>query len=602
MPKFNIKPPPDEQENPYIPPGPPEPLTFEVFAGINTATTRPGVDERQMWWCDGFMPIGPQYLRTLYGVGDSIFNPALPIVFFDFANIGATPYAICIISNGSVFAVNTETAASTLIGSGIVASPSRETVGITSWGSDFVIIVSDQPNGYFVWNGLVLAFAGTLSPLLTITNVGSGYTSAPSVSASGGTGSGATFVATIESGSVIDITVTNPGVGYTEGDVVTINISGGGGSGAAASTVLMPFGVRGTAVEVYAGRVWIADGSTITFSAPGTFSVFATGSGGGSFTSTDSFLRVRYTALKQTNGFLYLIADSSINYISGVQTTGSPPTTTFTNQNADPEVGTPWSTTVDVFGRNIIFANAFGAHVSYGAAVTKISAELDGIFNSVADFGGFTPSAAKAIIFGKKVWMVLIPIIDPISGQQVNKLFLWEGQKWWATSQDAALTYIQHQEIDSVITAYGTDGLHLYPLFQRPSTAFTKTVQSKLWAKPGYLLGKAATRLWGMVQYYSILAPTLNVDIDNETSAFPSALALGPLVVTWTTALGLTMTWTTATGDPMVWRASGTGILVIEPTAVSQQGALLGITATTSSADMAIISLAIDAKIVQYRG
>jgi len=27
--------------------------------------------------------------------------------------------------------------------------------------------------------------------------------------------------------------------------------------------------------------------------------------------------------LKQTNGFLYLIGDSSINYISGVQTSGT---------------------------------------------------------------------------------------------------------------------------------------------------------------------------------------------------------------------------------------------------------------------------------------
>jgi hypothetical protein len=605
MPKFNIKPPPDEQENPYIPPGPPEPLTFETFAGINTSTTRPGVDEKQMWWCDGFMPLGPQFLRTLYGVGPQLYTTSgvTQIVFFDFINIDATPYCIVILADGEIQAINTSTRAVLILaGAGTITSPSRDSVGIASWGSDFAIIVADQTNGYFVWDGTVLARAGTLSPSVVVTNGGSGYTSAPGVSASGGSGSGATFAVTISGGVVTEIAVTNPGTGYVVGDVVTLSFSGGGGSGAAATASLMPFGVSGTAVEVYSGRVWIASGASITFSAPGSFSDFSTGSGGGSFTSTDSFLRVRFVALKQTNGFLYLLADSSINYISGVQTTGSPPTTTFTNQNADPEVGTPWATTVDVFGRNIIFANAFGAHVSYGAAVTKVSEELDGIYNTVPNFGGITPSAAKAIVFGKKVWILLLPVIDPISGQQVNKLFMWNGKVWWASGQDVDLTYVQHQEIDSVLTAYGTDGEIIYPLFQQPSVSFNKVVQSKLWAKPGYLLGKAATRLWGMVQYYSILAPDLTISIDNETTSATSSLALGPQVVEWTTALGLPMEWTTATGDPMVWRASGTGILVIEPTAISQQGALLGMTATTNSADMAIISLAIDAKIVQYRG
>ena len=47
----------------------------------------------------------------------------------------------------------------------------------------------------------------------------------------------------------------------------------------------------------------------------------------------------------------------------------------------------------DVFGRNIVFANSFGAHISYGAAVTKISEELDGVYNTVpiANFGTLVP-------------------------------------------------------------------------------------------------------------------------------------------------------------------------------------------------------------------
>src|SRR5262249_32805506 len=155
----------------------------------------------------------------------------------------------------------------------------------------------------------------------------------------------------------------------------------------------------------------------------------------------------------------YLIGDSSINYISGVQTGGSPITTTYTNQNADPEVGTPYPDTADVFGRNIVFANSFGAHVMYGAAATKISEPLDGVFNTVDNFNGLQLSAAKATIFGKKVWILLLPIVDPVTNLLSNELMIWDGQKkWFSSKQDAVLTFINFQEINSVLTAWGTDG------------------------------------------------------------------------------------------------------------------------------------------------
>src|SRR5262249_53834866 len=154
---------------------------------------------------------------------------------------------------------------------------------------------------------------------------------------------------------------------------------------ASATVMLMPYGVQGNAVETYQGRVWVAKDATIFFTAPGSFSDFSTSNGGGNFTSSDSFLQIGFVQLISANGFLYLVADSSINYISGVQTTGSPPTTTFTNQNADPEVGSPYPASVETFGREIMFANAFGIHVCNGAQVQKVSEPLDGVYNTVAN-------------------------------------------------------------------------------------------------------------------------------------------------------------------------------------------------------------------------
>jgi hypothetical protein len=341
---------------------------------------------------------------------------------------------------------------------------------------------------------------------------------------------------------------------------------------------VMPYGIQGTAVETYQSRVWVANGSDVLFTAPESYTDFSTANGGGSFTSNDSFLRVSYIQPRQTNGFLYLIADSSVNYIAGVTTSGSPVTTTFTNQNADPEVGTPYAGTVDVIGSNIIFANAFGAHVSYGGRVTKVSNELDGIYNTVPNFAGLQPSSAKTILFGKKVWMVLIPVIDLVTGLQVNKLFMWDEKKWWSTEQDVSLTYIQHQEIASVITAYGTDGTKIYPLLTTPSTAITKTVKSKLWAKPkGYMTTKSSNRCWLIGQYYQTASPNITFSSDSETSA--SSITLAPSAP-----------------------ATNGAIYVSPPTALAQNGALLGMTLTTNAADFVLISAAIDAIEVAYRG
>jgi len=64
----------------------------------------------------------------------------------------------------------------------------------------------------------------------TFVSAGGSYTSAPTVSITGGGGSGATAVATIQSGGVIAVTIINQGSGYTS--TPTIGFSGGGGSGA----------------------------------------------------------------------------------------------------------------------------------------------------------------------------------------------------------------------------------------------------------------------------------------------------------------------------------------------------------------------------------
>lgn len=754
-------PPPQPQENPYLPVC--TPLVFDTFIGIDTSSSRPGIADESMAWCDGFMPIGKNNLRTLPGVGSPIYDCGVAggIVFFSFANLAAVPLCIVFLTDGSIQQVNRNTQVVTQIGGpGIILNPSQTGVGISQWGSQYILIVAEQPNGYFIWDGTALYQAGTLAPIVTVTDSGLNYTSSPTITVSGGSGSGATFTTQINAGVIENIFVLDPGSGYVVGDTPLLTISGGGsdssasatvpvisgggiqsiditnlgnqygagsfvtitgsgsgeivqgsfsngqcigvtvinpgtgftspptvgifdpthsganfaataviangqlgtptltsgGSGyttaplvtvlgdgvgatvqatigagmvtaltvtnpglgytkaqlqfsggnnaATATVVIMPFGVKGSAVETYQSRAWITDGPLLQFTGPESLGDFSTSDGGGFVPSTDSFLRVGYTKPIQTSGFLYLIADSSINYISGVQTSGVPATTTYTNQNADPEIGTPYPNAIDVFSRNIVFANSFGVHVSYGGAVSKVSEVLDGVYTTVPNFGGFQPSSAKAIIYGKKVWMVLLPIIDPIGGQTVNKLFMTTGGKqWWSSQQDIPLTFVASQELNSLLTAWGTDGQSIYPLFQQPSSGFTKTVQSKLWAIPGsYYTTKAASRFAGLAYYYSDEGGTLDVSIDNENGGSQIYPVNGvPNPLTWINDLGQPLTWTSAAGTLSWSSGAGIGVFVIDPFAVAQNGSLTGMTITTSAADMALISATIAADFIGHR-
>lgn len=88
-------------------------------------------------------------------------------------------------------------------------------------------------------------FNGPLSDL-NLTRGGSGYTSIPTVTISGGGGSGATGNATLGAAAVASFIVDNGGNSYTSAPTVTL--SGGGGSGATATAALAPTAVASVVV------------------------------------------------------------------------------------------------------------------------------------------------------------------------------------------------------------------------------------------------------------------------------------------------------------------------------------------------------------------
>lgn len=94
---------------------------------------------------------------------------------------------------------------------------------------------SQNTNGTWALPIFVANVSTSVSTVGSITG-GSGYTSAPAVSFTGGAGAGATATATVAAGAVTAVTVTGGGIGYTSAP--TVVFTGGGGTGAAATAVL----------------------------------------------------------------------------------------------------------------------------------------------------------------------------------------------------------------------------------------------------------------------------------------------------------------------------------------------------------------------------
>lgn len=687
-------------------------MTPGAFSGMNQSASRMMMQNEEFFWLENFIKTGDGALRTLWDKGAPIYTAPVgkKIVYFYFFNIASTNYAAVFLNDGTAIQVNTSTLANTTISSvantfyNTSLSPQLPVCG--QWGSQYLLIANNiTPNSYWVWDGGVLYGSGNLAPSVEITNGGSNYTSAPNVTAFGGSGTGATFVATVNSGSVVSIKMTNPGTGYEPGDVVqlyfdgaggsdssaeltssitagivqsilvtnggsgysstpTIALTGGGGTGATASATvvsgvitaitvtnggsgytgsptvgitdgtgtgasaislisggsvssvtivhggsnfastptltfvggggfgatavakitagvissvtvtsggqnytsapavvvesginraadaavtLMPFGVSGTSIETFQQRVWLPypnqqgnqiNGGTFYVSSPGSFSDFSTADGGLIFTNSDSFLRSQYTNIKQSNGYLYPLGDSSVSVISNVQTSGSPSLTSFNYQNTDPQIGTSWRDSCQDFSRTIIFANQFGIFGLYGGAVTKISTKIDNLFTAATVngvyAGTFNPSSAVANIYSKKVYLLLFTTLDPTTQATRTVMISWDEKDFSIATQTVDFTFIGAQEINSNLKAYGTDGNSLYPLFNVPSVSLTKKISTKLYGADNPLVQKESMGVYFQVQDKSgtgVAMTTVNVDAETGSYPVPDIASFPPVSV-----------------------------------------------------------------------
>ena len=385
-------------------------------------------------------------------------------------------------------------ATATVVGGAVTA------VTITNYGTGY----TSTPTVGFSGGGgsgasAIAILGGTAVGSVNIVNGGSGFTGTPTLTFVGGGGTGAAATVTLTSGEITAVTITAGGSGYQS--TPTVVVESGQNNAASAMLTVMPYGISGTNIETFLQRVWIsAPGPTsiptnagnFNVSAPESLTDFSSADGGLQYSSSDRFLRVGFTALHQSNGYLYPIGDSSVDVISNVQTGGTPTVTTFNYQNTSAQVGSIWRDSIQDFGQAVLFADYNGVQGLYGGSVRRVSGKLNDLFATAFPRdqttgqitplpGGLLPSSAVANLFTIPVYLLLLSIIDPNTLQQRNVMVGWDEKNWIAASQTTNLTFIGTQEVASAMTAWGTDGNALYPLFATPSASLAKTFVTKLY-------------------------------------------------------------------------------------------------------------------------
>lgn len=134
------------------------------------------------------------------------------------------------------------------------AQPANYSVFLHSLGGTF-----DDGGQIVTTASPFLAPTGDGVTSIAIVDGGSGYLAAPYVRITGGGGSGATAVATIDAnGTVTGITITNPGTGYT--GTPTVTLVGGTNGGATSQATL---GAVATAANVSGGLTKIGSGALV---------------------------------------------------------------------------------------------------------------------------------------------------------------------------------------------------------------------------------------------------------------------------------------------------------------------------------------------------
>jgi hypothetical protein len=229
--------------------------------------------------------------------------------FFATARLFGSAQACTSCAAGQKSAAATGSTACTSCEAGKILARSAEVSGITLTSVAGGTGYSSGPTVSFSGGGGAAATAAVATGAvtsITVTAGGSGYTSAPTVVLSASAGSSAAATATVSGGAVTSIAVNNGGTNYPSGGV-TVSFYGGGGAAAATASV------ASDAVTTFA----VTAGGSYT-SAPTVVLTHATGSSAAATASVATDFKTGDTCISCVVTGKYI--EKTVN--SGIEATG----------------------------------------------------------------------------------------------------------------------------------------------------------------------------------------------------------------------------------------------------------------------------------------
>jgi len=426
--------------------------------------------------------------------------------------------------------------------------------------------------------GITTFATGTVSVLVTAG--GTGYTNASNltVTIAGGGGANAAGQGIVSGGIVTQVVMTNVGSGYTNASNITVTITGGGGTNATAKAIINTEPVVG--IQSFSGRVWIANGRTVTYSAAGSYSDFTSVSAG-TVTLTDATLHGNITQLLSANNFLYIFGDDSINVFSDVRVTNAG-TTLFTNTNVSASVGSKLPYAIYPYFRSVLFMNNYGIYALVGSTTTKVSDALDGVFPNI-DFT--SPVYAGQVLLNNILCAAFNfkytgGLGTSSSSRYIQAIFF--EKKWFFTSATSDLAYIASAPLAGKINLYGTNGNSCVRLYADSTSNISSYVQTSLNPMKDPIRTKQALKVG--IEATLTNAAQLTVTVDSERGSSTPVL-LGELV-TWINNLSNVISWTNNSSVVITWY--GGGGYTLYKTDAQQWGKYLGMTVTSTGAGFVI--------------
>jgi hypothetical protein len=469
-------------------------------------------------------------------------------------------------------------AVATLIGN-VVASISLQNAGTGySTPPPSVTISGGGGTNATAIAGVVTFATGTASAV--VISGGTGYTNSANtvVTFSGGGGSNAAGTAVLSGGQVVEIVMTNPGSGYTNAANLVVSVTGGGGSGAVLQGIVDSD--TNVGIASFSGRVWIAAGRTIYYSAAGSYTDFTSVSAG-SFVLTDETLHGNIQQILSANNFLYIFGDDSINVISDVRvdTNGI---TVFTNTNVSASVGSRRAYAIFPYFRSVLFLNDYGVYALVGSTTSKLSDPLDGIFPNI-DFS-YPVYAGQVLLNNILCAAFNFRYYDAVFTQSYRYIqAVFFEKKWFITSQGDNLSYITSVPVGGIITLFGTDGTTLYRLYQDSTSSITSRIQTALNPMSDPIRTKQALKI-GIEATSSATSPVaMNATVDYENGSSPPYYLTS--LIQWINNSAQVVTWTNNASATIGWATVG---YELYKTDASQYGKYLGITVTSSNPNFVI--------------